>query len=257
MGRFTRWCGHWYDHLIRPVFPIPNPFHAAGLYLRYLNNWRTYRTLPGAEPVRLYDGFPCLFDAGPTRFDPDYFYQAAWAMERILKAGAARHVDIGSDVKFVGMLSTQLSTAFVDIRPFAGRLPHLTSVAGSLLALPFQDRSVASLSCLHVAEHVGLGRYGDPLDPYGATRACDELRRILAPGGHLFFSIPVGRPRVCFNAHRVLDPGRVMTYFSDLELREFSAVDDGGVLHRNTKFDLVRDAQFACGLFWFQRPSAA
>ena len=43
---------------------------------------------------------------------------------------------------------------------------------------PFGDRSVPSLSCLHVVEHVGLGRYGDPLDPQGSIKAMRELQRV-------------------------------------------------------------------------------
>jgi hypothetical protein len=35
---------------------------------------------------------------------------------------------------------------------------------------------------MHVVEHVGLGRYGDALDPKGDARACAELARVLAQG---------------------------------------------------------------------------
>jgi Caenorhabditis protein of unknown function, DUF268 len=33
----------------------------------------------------------------------------------------------------------------------------------------------------NVIEHIGLGRYGDPLDPDGELRAIGELVRVLAP----------------------------------------------------------------------------
>src|SRR5207253_10606962 len=69
-----------------------------------------------------------------------------------------------------------------------------------LLSLPFADRSVESLSCLHVAEHVGLGRYGDELDPEGTVKAARELQRVVAPAGRLYFALPVGRPRTEFRS---------------------------------------------------------
>jgi len=47
---------------------------------------------------------------------------------------------------------------------------------------------------MNVVEHVGLGRYGEPLDPEGDIKAMRELRRVLAPGGSLLFVVPVGRP---------------------------------------------------------------
>src|SRR5205807_5995192 len=71
----------------------------------------------------------------------------------------------------------------------------LPILEGDILALPFRDQSVVSLSCLHVVEHVGLGRYGDGLNPEGTQQALAELQRVLAVEGNLFLSLPVGRPR--------------------------------------------------------------
>ena len=51
-----------------------------------------------------------------------------------------------------------------------------------VLILPFEDESVESLSCMHVVEHIGLGRYGDILDPDGDSKAISELKRALAVG---------------------------------------------------------------------------
>ena len=159
-----RFCQCWAD----PVFPIERVATSVGAYARYLFAWFRYKQLPGAEPLRFRDGHPCLFDATDiTTYDPHYFYQAVWATERIAQSGAKTHLDVGSDAQFVGILTTHLPVTFVDIRPLSARLPQLTSVAGTILALPFADQSIESLSCLHVAEHVGLGRYGDPLDPSG------------------------------------------------------------------------------------------
>ena len=187
-------------HLYDRWFGLMRPRAGVRSWTRYLREWRRYRRLPGAEPLRLGDSIPCLSDrTGSTPFSAHYLYQAAWATERILAARPARHVDVGSEAQFVAMLSTQAPVTFVDIRPLqAAGLPNLKSIEGSLLNLPFESGSVASLSCLHVAEHVGLGRYGDPLNPAGTRLACAELARVLAPGGELFFSLPVGRPRVCF-----------------------------------------------------------
>ena len=191
--------------------------------------------MDGAEPIRFRDSYPCLDDRTTTTpYDPHYFHQAVWATEQILRAVPEEHVDVGSEITFVGMISAIVPVAFVDIRPLMVQLPRLRSVEGDLLALPFDNRSVASLSCLHVAEHVGLGRYGDELTPEGTRRACAELARVLAPGGTLLFSVPIGLPRLCFNAHRVHSPAQIVGYFGELELHEFAVVDD--------EYELVRNA---------------
>lgn len=72
--------------------------------------------------------------------------------------------------------------------------------------LPSGDADVVSM--ISMLEHVGLGRYGDPLDIDGDMKAMLEARRILKPGGHLILTIPYGYPTVVYNLHRIYDEGR-------------------------------------------------
>jgi SAM-dependent methyltransferase len=217
-------------------------------------DWRSYRELRPAKPLRLIDADPRLTDRVATSpYDPHYLHQAVWAGERIFAIDPAEHVDVGSQLLFVAMLATRLPVTFVDLRPLDLEVAYLSSRRGNILDLPFADRSVQSLSCLHVIEHIGLGRYGDTLDPHGSEKAAAELNRILAPGGALLLSLPVGRPRVCFNAHRVHDPREVVAMMMDLELAEFSAVTDDGDFVRAASLDEMARSRYACGLFMFRR----
>jgi hypothetical protein len=45
--------------------------------------------------------------------------------------------------------------------------------------------------------------------------------RVLAPGGRLYFSVPIGRVRVVFNAHRVFSPRTVLASFPSLRVVSF------------------------------------
>jgi SAM-dependent methyltransferase len=141
----------------------------------------------------------------------------------------------------------------VDIRPLAARLPNLTNLYGDILHLPFANNRIASLSCLHVVEHIGLGRYGDPLNPQGTRQACQELVRVLAPGGNLYISTPIGQPRTCFNAHRIHAPAQFLGYFDGLRLIEFTAVNDQRRWITNGSPDEFEQAEYACGMFRLQK----
>ena len=128
-------------------------------YGKFMKDWRTYKKMTGAEEIYLNDSYPCLFDNIGT-FSPGshYFYQDIWASKKIFSSGEKVHVDVGSKAEFVGFLTTITNVEFVDIRPLdAPYLTNLKSIAGSILEMPYDDLSVQSLSCLHVAEHIGLG----------------------------------------------------------------------------------------------------
>jgi SAM-dependent methyltransferase len=164
-------------------------------------------------------------------------------------------VDISSSLYFCSLVSAFVPVAFYDYRPASLGLSHLTSDRADLMALPFADQSVESLSCMHVVEHIGLGRYGDPIDPGGDLKAMAELQRVLAPGGSLLFVVPVGHPRVIFNAHRIYSHGQIVSAFSELTLMSFALVPD------HPSVELILDApaemadkqDYGCGCFCFTR----
>lgn len=247
-------CGRWWRTLVARPGLIRWPFCVA----RYWWERARYQRLPGAERLSIADSYPCLHErTAATRVDRHYFYQSAWVTRRIMEHAPARHVDVGSDNRWVACLTAHVPVTSIDIRPLPVEVENLECRAGSVLELPFDDHSLESISCLHVVEHVGLGRYGDPLDPKGTAKACRELARVVAPGGRLYLSLPVGRPRVCFNAHRVTDPVRVIALCEGLSLVEFSAVDDTHRLAENVAPEGYRDADYACGIFVFERKQDA
>jgi SAM-dependent methyltransferase len=220
---------------------------------RFLRERSQYERLSG-QRMPLADDNPQLLDrTAASPFDPHYTYQDAWAAREIHRRSPARHVDVGSRITFVVGLTAFVPVTFIDVRPLAAELPNLETRAGTVLDLPFEDGAVESLSCLHVAEHIGLGRYGDALDPDGTWKASLELQRVLATGGHLYFSVPVGEPRTQFNAHRVLDPLGVPGLFPELTLAAFSGVDDEGRWHPALEPRDLTSSRWGCGFYLFTR----
>lgn len=184
-----------------------------------------------------------------------YFWQDLWAASNLFRAGVREHVDVGSRVDgFVAHILPFCQVTYVDIRPLDLPWPNFRFRQGSIAEMPFEDGAVSSLSALHVLEHVGLGRYGDPVDPEGTWKAARELTRVLAPGGKLLVGVPTGRERLCFDAHRILAPATVRAMFDGLDLVEFSFIDDRNRLIPNADIDRAAQAYYGCGLFEFRKP---
>lgn len=245
------------DTIYRCINPIIDPLKiikGMGNYIDFLSNYSKYTKMEGAEDIKIINLYPCLYDRTKSAgFDAHYFYQDIWAFKKIYESKVPNHVDVGSKIDFVGFLTAITNVTFIDIRPLEAALDNFNSRKGTILSLPFDNESVLSLSCLHVAEHIGLGRYGDSLDPLGTKKAAKELSRVIASGGNIYFSLPVGKPRLCFNAHRIHSTQQIIDYFNNLELRELSCIGDDGVFRENVTIDSLENADYACGLFWFRK----
>ena len=151
-----------------------------------------------------------------TPIDQWYFYQDTWAFRKVLDASPDWLLDVGSTALLVGILAQVLPVVSVDVRPLPVELPRLECRTGTITALPFGDGMVPMASSLSVIEHIGLGRYGDELDPHGSERACKELQRVVAHGGRLLLSVPVAaEPVTLFNAHRVLTREQVCGWLDE------------------------------------------
>jgi len=232
-----------------------NTFFISGDLLRYKNqNKLNNRNFP---EIRLKDIKPILSENTPnTDFDTHYTYHPAWAARLLQKIQPEKHVDISSALYFSAIISAFIPVEFYDFRPANLQLSNLKTGMEDLTALSFEDGSIQSLSCMHTVEHIGLGRYGDPIDPDGDLKAIDELKRVLAPGGSLIFAIPVGKPRIQFNAHRIYSYEQIIAYFDGLKLEEFSLIPDNagevGMIS-NAAPELVKEQVYGCGCFWFTK----
>ncbi|GIV76366.1 MAG: hypothetical protein KatS3mg050_0760 [Litorilinea sp.] len=187
----------------------------------FLRDFRRFRAMP-SQAFQLDRVFPCLSDRTTfTPVDPLYFYQDCWFARKIFELKPAHHYDVGSSVRSIGLVSQFVPITMFDIRPIPLKLDQLEFRQGSILDLPLADNSVASISSLCVIEHIGLGRYGDPLDPQGSEKAIAELKRVVKPGGVIMVSVPVDRVnRVYFNAHRAFTRDYFLQLFQGCTLLE-------------------------------------
>ena len=164
--------------------------------------------------------FPCLSDnISYTPLEPTYFFQDSWAAKHIFNLKPTHHYDVGSSAKTMGILSQFTPVTMIDIRPIELELPNLFFRKGSILALPFEDNSLETISSLCVVEHIGLGRYGDDIDTFGSEKAIRELKRVLKVGGIILFSVPIDNEnKIYFNAHRAFTRDYILELFQDFKV---------------------------------------
>ena len=192
-----------------------------------------------------------------------YFHQDLCVARRIFKANPKKHLDIGSRTDgFVAHVACFRQIDVMDIRPQDIVLENISFRQADLMVLP-EDLIGAydSISSLHVIEHFGLGRYGDPIDYNGHLKAIENITKILAPGGLFYFSTPIGRQRIEFNAHRIFSVKYLLDVFEkDFEVERFSYVDDSGELHENASLEPLNvgseyDFDYGCGIFELRKRS--
>ena len=223
-------------------------------YLRDLRRFRAaYR-----GPLQI---TPCLHDryaeGGTT--DNEYFWQDLVVARMVFAARPARHVDIGSRVDgFVAHVASFREIEVFDVRPITSTIPGVVFRQADLMQpLATMAQYCDSLSCLHALEHFGLGRYGDPVDPEGYRAGLANMAQILQPGGTFYLAVPVGQPRVEFNANRVFDPVDMLAQCRSLglELRELHLHTAGQALHRVDPTDstlaAIAGTPYGLGLFVF------
>ena len=219
----------------------------------YLKDYKKYKaTLDNPNfKLDIINSYPMIFDKTSTMpVDYVYFYQDSWCAGKIFKTKPSHHYDIASQAEMVGIISQFTPTTMVDIRPLNLSLSNFSFKKGTVLNLPFKDNEIESLSSICVIEHIGLGRYGDPIDPWGSEKAAGELKRVLKEGGDLYISVPIDdENRIYFNAHRSFARSYVLQLFSPLILMEEKYIynKDG----MTDKYGKSRG--FGTGLFHFKK----
>ena len=205
------------------------------------------KQFPFAKP------YPCFGDrfSNSGSAKGHYFHQDLLVARRIYANKPSIHVDVGSRIDgFVAHVASFRPIDVIDIRPLSSNIPNVRFIKADLMA-PIKDDLIEycdSLSCLHVIEHLGLGRYGDPVNYDGYLLGLNNLHQILKKGGKFYFSVPIGPQRIEFDAHRVFSITYLLELFAGkYQIDHFSFVDDHGDLHENSTItNINKQNNFGC-----------
>ena len=226
--------------------------------LRYIKEYYVFKSkLSKRNSQIILKKFPIFADYKDTHeIDYHYTYHPAWALRKVLKISPKSHVDLASKLDFSLALSAFIPVVYHDFREVNLRMSNFNTVSSNLMSLPLESNSIESLSCMHVIEHIGLGRYGDPINLDGDILAINEILRVLAFGGYFIFVVPVcSINRIEFNAHRVYSYKYIIETFKSLKLIEFSLIKDDGEFIENCNPIVVDTQNYGCGCFLFKKES--
>lgn len=151
-----------------------------------------------------------------------YFQQDLLCSRFVLEQSACSHLDIGSRVDgFIAQVAASRSLDVLDVRPLPlAAFPQIRFRQGDILEPPTELKGrYALVSSLHALEHVGLGRYGDPLAVDGFERAVRQAASLVQPAGQLLLSVPVAQSQrniVEFNSQRLFSHQRLLPLMKQL-----------------------------------------
>ena len=231
----------------------------SGLFF-YFKDLRLLKSQKGDDKSFVFGKkYPILFErfAESGNMKGHYFHQDLYVAKRIFNARPEKHLDIGSRIDgFVAHLAVFRQVEVLDIRPLTISIKNVSFQKADLMRLPQSLLNYCdSISSLHAIEHFGLGRYGDPIDYFGHLKAIANITKILKPGGVFYFSAPIGKQRIEFNAHRVFSIQYLLDIFkTNYTVKVFSYIDDAGDFFEDVPLteSAIADSfgcNWGCGIF--------
>lgn len=213
-------------------------------------------------PIELYPILDDKYKQGGTATG-HYFHQDLIVAKKIYSANPDKHVDIGSRVDgFISHLAVFRKVVIVDIRDLTSNIENIEFQQANMIEMKDELlNSCSSLSSLHALEHFGLGRYGDPIDAEGHLKGFNNMYNILQEDGIFYFSVPIGKQRIEFNAHRVFSITYLLEMFEGkFDIIDFSFVNDKGDLNENIILtdELIETncaCHYGCGIFELRKKS--
>jgi hypothetical protein len=206
---------------------------------------------------------PCLTDwfEESGSINNEYFWQDLLVSQMIYEKHPSRHIDIGSRIDgFVAHVASFRKIEVFDVRPIYTIIPNVDFRQSDFMDPNFSNNNFGkcdSLSCLHTIEHFGLGRYGDPIKKDGYLIGLKNMTTLINKGGYFYFSTPIGKERVEFNANRVFNPKKISNIINNLgfEISKLLIIKNGNIIEEvkvfDDEIDLLSNEEYNLGVFIF------
>jgi len=158
-------------------------------------------------------------------------------LKAYLAAIKGKHVAvIGTEIPWIEAVVLNLGAdkiTTIEYRKLYIEHPRVSVVTPFQYAARFLNRTAENFDTVvsySSIEHTGLGRYGDPLMPYGDIEATAQIWCAMKAGGYFFLALPVSRSKECvlqWNAHRFYSYYRLQHLTANFKVLEEIDVLDG------------------------------
>lgn len=246
-----------YIFLIAFGIDFRKTFYFIKNFLKFINDLFTFKK-KGGKINNIYPFFD-NYNSDAKEFENQLFHADLLISQYIYQKKPLNHLDIGSRIDgLVAHVASYRKLDVMDIRNVNIK-PHknINFIKKDLIKIQNFDKEKKydSISSIGVIGHIGLGRYGDEIDPNGHVKAIKNICNLTIESGLIYILVPVGKKGVEFNSHRVLDPKEIINYFKEnnCELLEFNLVNDFGNLETNCDINNSENLNFGGGIFIFKK----
>lgn len=164
-----------------------------------------------------------IFLPAPPNVDGDRHVEFSWIAARLPPSGG-RALDFGCRWGYwaFGAALGGFEVTGIDLGPVEWLFTHkrLKLIQTDLFKLDWPPTSLDLIINCSSVEHVGLGRFGDPIGENDDLKAMKLLRSLLKPGGIMLLTIPVGKDAVFAPLHRLYGPERLPRLLEGFGVRE-------------------------------------
>lgn len=259
----------WYKGNRNYLRKINNYFNFIGINLvklfylknlfKYLRQYLLFKKLGG----KVKSFYPILDDFNDNSgvVKNQLFHSDLLTSQKVYHKKPLKHLDIGSRIDgVVAQIASYRNLDVLDIRDLEIK-PHkninfLKQDLTNILNVSDNEKydSISSIGCL---AHIGLGRYGDNIDPEGYKKGIEAISKLAKEKCYVYVLTPVGKESVEFNAHNIFDAKKLIREFeiNNFVLKEFHLINDDGELILNSKIEDSINLNFGGGYFVFQKLS--
>lgn len=210
-----------------------------------------FTTLMKSKQDSPYSNFPIKYSKfekrDPTEFFDYYAVFSYWVAQKLKSSRVSSNLkilDLGGVKLFNAILSLDYEITSIVLkhpRDFISSVKYIVHDVSN--PLPFPDNSFEVFTSPATLHLIGLGRYGDKLNPFCLINFLIQLHRVLKENADVFICLPLGKDCLIFNYHWIFSFNTIKKFFKESHwiLEDYFVDNEAGVPGFLSYTDLQRN----------------